>query len=403
MAAVVSHVGGGPSLAAFGVAVAVIIVADAPSLALSAVVVRFRQNGVSVRAAWQYGLTIGSGLSLLFAVVILVAPVSSFALMRVMGLNEGIATLTRMALWGLAVAPFAVAWRKTGQGLLIADQDTRPIGVAAVWRLGVSMAGVVSLAAAGVPAPLAGGAALSLGALTEGFWIWRAAVRRRLSPVEDAPLPRARAIGAFHAPVAGVILLSVLPQPLIASAIARTPVAGDALAAWVVVYGLVYLVNGSVEETESVTQALGTAGEALARRFCVLLGVGMTCAWLCLSVLGPAQFYIETAMGLTNLAGTMALGALWPTFALPIVLALRGWLRGRALLADRPAINATAMAVNVAVVAGLLALVVPSGTAAAVTGGTVCLTVGLMTETGILLGMAVRSLKASRSVEVTGT
>jgi hypothetical protein len=162
----------------------------------------------------------------------------------------------------------------------------------------------------------------------------------------------------FHTPLAASTLLFLLTQPLISAALARLPNPEQALAAWPVASGLLFVTRAPVLALPEVIIALIEQPGSRPALHQFALRMGLACAGV-LAVLAftpLGRFYFGTLIGVNPTLATLAGAGLQVGVLLPLVMAQQSWFRGL-LTAERatPAIT-LAMGTNVATMAAALAV-----------------------------------------------
>lgn len=174
-------------LAAYGVAVALAVLMEAPVIMLLSASTALVDDAVSYRRlrTFAHGLNAFSTLLLLF---VLVPSVHRGLMLGVLGLPEDLAGLTYGALWCFLPWPAAIGYRRFWQGVLIRAGRTRLVAGGTVVRLVSMSAAALTLAlATDLPGAAVGAAALSFGVVTEAAvarWMARSAIRSLLVPTD---------------------------------------------------------------------------------------------------------------------------------------------------------------------------------------------------------------------------
>jgi hypothetical protein len=375
VAAIVARAADGTAaLAGFGVALTVILVLNSPALPLASTVAVLGDSPAAFARLQLFALGLGLTISAALTAFLLSSR-ADLVLGAVLGLPAHVAELARQGLLGLALAPLVVSWRRCCHGLLIRTGRTAGMAYGSAARILVSISlGSVGVLVVHLPAALAGAAALTAGATVEALVVtwWALALRARLPATSSGPL-RLAAVLRFHAPLAAAYVLSMLPQGLVTAGMARALDVDASLAAWPVVYGAAWILAGAAIEVESITasQAGGSASPATVRRFAWALGGGLSLVALLLAVPAVGGLYFGGVSGLRGAPAELAVHAMPLVACVPLLVALRAWLRGRLLAAGRTLRVQAAMAVALAA----LVLVLVAGDAAWRTTG---LTIGAL-------------------------
>lgn len=312
-------------LAAFGVALSLALILEAPVIMIMGATTALARNRASFRKMrrFTYGL---SALVTALMALLLVPPLFRWMALELFALPPQIAHLTQGAVALLLPWPGAIGYRRLYQGLLIRDGRTRRVGYGTAVRLGAMGAVSLALAAAGVPGALVGAGALSAGVLAEALASWlmaRESVRRVLArdAAEPAPLTYG-AIAAFYYPLAASSVLTLAVHPLMTFFLAqgRNPV--ESLAVFPVVRALVFLFSCLGLSYQEVGIALlGERGEGYPalRRFALGLAAATSGVLGGLAFSPAAQWWFAAVSGLSP---ELARFALWPLRLLTPVPAL---------------------------------------------------------------------------------
>jgi hypothetical protein len=342
------------SLAAFGVALSVIVLINSPALALASTTAAFSLTRQDARRVQQFAGLLGLGLSMTLAVLLL-TPVGGSLLESGMGLTAPLTAVAIQGLWPMVLAPIAVSWRRYFHGLLIRVQATPLIAYASGVRMmiSVSFAMLASVSITTWPSVVIGTLALMLGAIGEAavLFMWS---RRRLTTLPEASSTLSLGtIFRFHLPLAGTTLLALMYLPVITAVIARAPQSALSLAAWPVLYGLISLIVSPTQEIEPITVSMANQEVApgVTRTFGVGLGVTLSLILFIVIISPLASLYFQTLSGLLDDATSLAIEAGKIALIIPFLYALRSWLRGILITKRRP------NAIQIAVGLSLLVLV----------------------------------------------
>ncbi len=345
------------ALAAFGVALIVVQLANSPVMPLASTSAVLGSTRTAHRQLERWSLGAGAVLSLALAAV-LVSPLARWLLQTALGLPGDVAELARDSLFFLAPAPLAVGLRRCSQGALIAMRRTSGMAYASGARIVVSVttawAGIVLAA---LPGAQAGALALMAGATVEAVvvTIWA----RRFVPAlprGEAPL-RPGDVVRFHAPLAGTYVVAMLPQSLVTAGIARGLDAELSLAAWPVLYGFTWIFAGAALEVESIAATFIRGGESLPaiRGFAWGLGLALSAVVALGAVPQLGRLYFADASGLSGPAAALAARGVLVMAAVPLLATLRARLRGMLMAEARTSRIPLAMLAALAVLAVFLA------------------------------------------------
>ena len=364
LAAVIARLGDPAyNLAAFGVAMAIAMIVEAPVIMMmsaATALVRDRQSLLALRRfAWRLNAAVT-----VVMVVVLLPPVFRLIALDVLGLPGPIERLAHQGVAVLLFWPAAIGYRRFYQGLLIRHHLTRRVAWGTVVRLATMTATAVVL----WTATDASGATVGAGALALGVIVEAAASRVMARRVAADLLARegdprealtGAAIVSFYAPLALTSLLLLGIQPLLTFFLARGRLPVESLAALPVVNGLLFMLRApgiGFQEAALALAAERRENLPALRRFSATLGAVLTGTLAIVAFTPLARLWFE---GVTGLPEALATLAMQPTRLLVAMPALEVWLAlQRALLlvdrTTRPITVATSL--EVAVLAAALAL-----------------------------------------------
>ena len=278
---------------------------------------------------------------------------------------------------------WAIGYRRFQQGVLIRCGRSDLVGVGTVIRLATNLTVlVVGLGAGTWPGIIVGASAISCGVLAEAAWAgwsFRRAARPRLpaAPV-GAPLSWG-AFARFYAPLAFTPIITIVIQPLGSWAMSKMHAPLQSLAAWPAVYGIVFLSRSAGFAYNEVVVALaGERGGPPVLRRCGVGIAAVTTATLALLSFSPlGALWFDQVSGLPEDLVALSRDALPLAIAMPGYAVAQNYLQGRMVhdkrtrpiteavllylvvcllcllagmrwLADRPGIEVTLLAFNVA-------------------------------------------------------
>ncbi|MBC8064261.1 MAG: hypothetical protein H7Y17_05490 [Chlorobia bacterium] len=229
-----------------------------------------------------------------------------------------------------------IGWRRYLQGLMIRHGHTRLIGYGTAIRMATMAITAYSLfALTSLPSITLVSIALLASVAAEASFAHiasRAVIQNHLA-VDDAtlnPLTQ-RFLASFHLPLTATTVVTILSQPLVSAALARSPQTTLALASFQVASSIIWLHRTIVFALPEVIITLYKQGEVAAklRRFCLIIGLGTTGimaltaatnldSWIFRELLGVES---EETIRMAHLC--LALSCLLPFFG-----ALQSYLRG---------------------------------------------------------------------------
>jgi hypothetical protein len=326
------------NLAAYGVAFAFALLAEAPVIMLMSASTALVDDATSLRRlrTFTFGLIaiVTCGM-----VLMLLPPVYDFVMRDLLALPDEVAGRTYIALWILLPWPGAIGYRRFYQGLLIRDGRPRLVAYGTVLRL-TAMAGTaivlfVTLTPAGA---VVGAAALAAGVTAEAAasrWMARDTVRRLAAmpdaaPDEHPPLGYG-AIARFYYPLALTSLIGLAVQPMLTFFMGRAPAPIESLAVFPVVNSLGFVFRSLGLSYQEVAIALmGKRHEHVRAlgRFALTLGIASS-AGLALVALTPLSgFWFRTISGLSPELATFAIAPTIILIPIPLLSVLLSFQRG---------------------------------------------------------------------------
>lgn len=387
------------ALAAYGIALSLSIVVEAPVIMLLTTSVALVHDRQSYQAVRRFALALGGAL-FVFNLLLYWGPLYDAVIVPLLRLPPAVAQAAHLPLRWMALWPLAIAFRKFNQGVLITARRARAIGMGTVMR--ILTAALVTLA--GVrwfrpPGALLAGLALISAVLVESaliaWWSHTPAQQTVLRVERKGPSLTAGALWAFHAPLIGTAGLRVLLQPLISAGITRLPLAALSLAVWPVAYGAGALATSPAAALPELALTFRRSPAELraVARFSVVLGLMLT-ALLALALLTPLiHLYFGLLLGVPPAVETAARRTLWLLLPIPLLTATQALLRAALAAGHRTAAVQGAMAANVAVVATTLAIGTAFGLAMGTTLAAIGMTLALLVENGVLFWASRRLLR----------
>ncbi|MYA34756.1 MAG: hypothetical protein F4164_06885 [Gemmatimonadales bacterium] len=356
-------------LAAYGVAIALAVLMEAPVIMLLSASTALVEDAVSYRRlrTFAHGLNAFSTLMLL---VVLVPPVHRGLMLGVLGLPEELARLTYGALWCFLPWPAAIGYRRFWQGVLIRSGRTRLVAGGTVVRLvSMSVAALAFAIATDLPGAAVGASALSFGVVMEAAvarWMARDAIRALLVPAgrrADAADPVTVSsdphdiaeigrvgvstadpasgagteggelsfgeIGRFYVPLMLTSLIGIAIQPMLTFFMGRAASPVESLAVFPVVHSLGFIFRSvGLSFQDAVIALLGRRNEGYEeiRRFAIGLGATLSGILALLAFTPLSHLWFVHVSGLTPELASFAIPAarvLTPVPFLGVLLSLQ--------------------------------------------------------------------------------
>lgn len=237
------------NLAAVGIAKSLAIFFESPIIMILHASNALAGSQDSRKALWRFTLLVGGGLT--FVLSLLGLPIIfSFVGVSLLGIPSAMLATVSQVLLLMGGWPFAIAWRRYFQGLLIYHGQSRAVAKASIFRL-FTLALVLT---GGFFFPISGGVlagfALISGVIVEAVAVTIFALLSGATippeTVTQPNLPRNLAqVGKFYLPLANSMMVVWGGRAILISILARAEDATVAIAAWSAAWGLVLVIANS--------------------------------------------------------------------------------------------------------------------------------------------------------------
>ncbi len=365
-------------LAAFGIVMSLEIAIESPVIMLLATSTALSTSARNYLTLRRFMIWINVAAT---AVALLVAftPAYDLIVRSLMGIPSNIADAARPGMRIMTLWTAMIGVRRFYQGVMIRHGQTRSIGYGTAARLlGSAGTGILLALSTHLPGVYVGSIALMAGVSTEAAFVAcavRPTVKRVLANVSEQGT---KILGMwdvlrYHAPLAATSLLTLLAQPLIGAGLARMPYPEENLAAWPVVWGIVFLFRSpSFALPEAVIALVTVRGfKGAVLTFCRRIGVASSAAMLLVVATPLSGLYIHYIADLPASLSRFVIPAVALALALPFINSIHSWLRGLLMAAHSTKIIYWGMGLNLAVTAIMVlagALVHAPGAETAVIG-----------------------------------
>ncbi len=375
------------NLAAVGIARTLAIFLESPIIMILHASNTLAADRRSRLALWHFTLIAGgtlSGLLLLLSIPAIFKVVGA----NLLGVSAGLLPIVSQVLLLMILWPFAIAWRRYFQGLLIYHGRSKSIAQASIVRLltmGLVLAIGVYLRAGGA---VLAGSSLILGVLVETLLItWMAQRTGALvpPPVTDRVVPSdLRDIWRFYWPLANTMLVTWGGRAVLVAIVARAWDGPIALAAWPAAWGLVLLIANSTRMVQQlVIKYQGRGSQRLLLIFALVVGLGCAGLLLLLSTTVVGDWLIQAFVGSDRALIDRIKPVLLICTVIPLLVSLQNAVQGFLVGTGRTGqVNrATMLGTSILLVtAGLLVKVGFSGSVAAA----IAMGAAMLTEVGLL-------------------
>ena len=345
------------SLAAYGIALSIILVVEAPVLMILELSIALSKNIGAFHQIRRFYVLVGLAITAL-GLLLFYTPLCRLLLCDLMNIPPRIAEATVPALRVLVWWPFPIGWRRLYQGVLVNDGRTRIISIATAIRLVVLLAVLaVGQSLGTIPGAILGSITMVLAAAIEaGIIHWAAittvegSLSRKRAETETITL---RYLWFFYLPLAITSVLRQGIRPLTSAGIAAAPMAELSLAAWPVAFSLASVFWGPTMGLQQVTIALTSDKDSwhTVSRFVLAVGLLLTLALALISFTPLLWVVLGPLFGLSDAVAALAAPAVRIQVLLPLAYTFHALFTGLLVKQGRTTTVRTAKMVNIGVVA----------------------------------------------------
>jgi hypothetical protein len=366
-------------LAALGVTYGLAVLIESPIinlLATATALVHDRASYVQVRRFTLHWMIVLTAVSWAMAFT----PLFDLVVVRAMAVPREVAVHVRTGLGIMVLWSAAIAWRRFLQGVLIHFGRTRQVALGTAVRL-LAVTAVIAFGLAGrsLPGIRLAATALIAGVVAEALYVtWATRPLFQGGPLDgtrsgpDAgPLTcdsltydsltydslTYGALLAYHLPLAGTAVLTLLIQPAITFTLTRLEDPTLNLAAWPVVFYLTLVMRAMAFSLPEVVIALDDgagARRALARFSAALAAVSLT-AMLAVVATPLAGVYLFTIQATTPEIAEVARQGFYLFAPMPAMVVLLSWRRGLLMKARQTVVVNGGVVVRLCVLVPVLA------------------------------------------------
>jgi hypothetical protein len=293
------------NLAAYGVAFAVAIIIEAPVIMMLGASTALVDGKISFLRLRCFTQTLNA-LTTLGMVILIATPAFEPVFRGLIGLEEQVADLTRVALLILLPWPAAIGYRRFHQGLLIRSGSTRLVAYGTAVRL-TSMAATALMLffTSNLPGAWIAASALSMGVLAEAIsarFLANTEVRHLTSDQAPTGTPLTyRDIWSFYVPLAWTSVVGLAAHPMVTFFMGHAARSLDSLAVLPVINSLTFIFRAlglAYQEVVITMLARSEFNRGPVLRFATTLGLASS-AGLALIVATPlSKVWFQTLSGL---------------------------------------------------------------------------------------------------------
>lgn len=305
------------SLAAYGGAVfPIALLIESPIIMLLAASTALARDEASYRLIRRFMRLAAGSLTLLHALVAF-TPLFDLVVVHLLGVPEAVREPARTGLRIMLPWTFAIAYRRTQQGVLIRFGRARAVTMGTAVRLAaITTVLALALASGRVSGIVAGTLAVVGGVICEALfagWAVRPVRRRELRAAPAvSPALTMPAFLRFYLPLMVTPSINFLAMPLSAAAMSRMPLALESLAIWPALSGIAFTLRAVGFGFNEVVVAQLDAHRPVPalRRFAVALSLAASGVLAALALTPLGRLWFSVVSGLEPALAALASAAL---------------------------------------------------------------------------------------------
>ena len=320
------------NLAAVGIAKSLAIFFESPIIMILHAANALAGSEDSRKALWRFTLFVGAGLTCLLSLLGLPI-IFNFVGVSLLGIPSAMLTTVSQVLLLMGGWPFAIAWRRYFQGLLIYHGQSRAVAKASIFRL-FTLALVLT---GGFFLPISGGVLAGF-ALISGVVVEAIAVTifARLSgatlppQIEQPNLPRNLAqVWKFYLPLANSMMVVWGGRAILISILARAEDSTIAIAAWSAAWGLVLVIANSTRMVQQmVIKYRHQVSDRQLLSFAISVGAACSSLLLLMSVTPIGDRIVQSFIGNDIILANSIKPVLLICTIVPLFVALQNAIQG---------------------------------------------------------------------------
>jgi progressive ankylosis protein len=348
-------------LAAFGIVMSLEISIESPVIMLLATSTALCTSGAAYRVVRRF---MGWMLVLVTSVALAVAftPLYGLIVTSLMHIPAHIAAAARPGMKVMTLWSAAIGLRRFLQGVLIRFGQTRRVGIGTAARLCSSGGtGIILALSTHLPGVHIAAIALMAGVGVEALFIVavsRGTVRRLLATPQTPEFERLGFwdVAHYHLPLAATSLLTLMAQPVIGAGLARMPHPEENLAAWPVIWGLLFIFRSAAFALPEAVIALASERRLFepVRSFCRRTGVASSAAFALLAATPLLGLYLRYVAGIPDSLALFVKPAILLAVLLPVINSVHSWFRGLLMYSRKTRVIYWGMGLNLAITAALV-------------------------------------------------
>jgi hypothetical protein len=348
-------------LAAFGgVVFPLALLIESPIIMMLAASTALATDAPSWRRLNRWMHLLSGGLTVL-SLLLAVTPLFDLVVVDLLDVPEAVQAPARLGLLLMLPWTWAIADRRTRQGLLIRYGRKIAVAQGTVIRLLATASGVIALAMAGSTGIVVAAGGLSAGVLAEAVWArWaaRSIVRQHVPASTSSDEGQSlRSLCVFYLPLAMTPMLVLLAQPLGTAGMTRMPDPVASMAVWAPLNGLVFLMRSSgMAFNEVVIAHVHEPGWSTAlNRFAHRMGLCCTAVLACVGIPAIGWWWFSGIQGLNDDLVLLGTASLWLAAPIPWLTFMQSLYQGRLVAAHRTGAVTVSVTLYLATTIGILA------------------------------------------------
>lgn len=340
-------------LAAFGIVSSLEIAIESPVIMLLATSTALATNGRNYQVLRRFVIWLNI-LVTIVAILVAFTPLFDLIVRRIMGIPDPIADAARPGMMIMTGWSAAIGFRRFAQGVLIRHGQTRWVGYGTVLRLFSSAgAGLVLAVLTSLSGVCIASIGLMAGVTTEALFVALVArptirgVLHKPAKCEEETVTFSDVL-KYHTPLAATSLLTLLAQPIVGAGLARMPHPQETLAAWPVIWGILFIFRSAAYALPEAVIALVSAPlhKDPVRRFCRNAGIASSAAMLLLAATPLARIYLHHLAGLPDRLAHFVTPALLLAVVMPFINSIHSWYRGLLMSVRKTGVIYWGMGIN---------------------------------------------------------
>lgn len=322
------------TLAAWGSLVYPIsLVVEGPIIMLLTASTALAKDLPSYKKLFKYMLVMSVALSLIH-IIIAFTPIFYFVAENLMNVPSSIIEPGRVGLQIMTPWTIMIAWRRLNQGVMIKHGNSTIVAIGTLIRL-LTLIAVLSYGRwlSNFSGIVVGASAVALAVTVEALYAQlavRSILKNKMALQTKSFVVNRKQFTSFYLPLAITPLASLLIHPAGSAGMSRMPDALSSLAAWPVVYGLVFITRSLGFAYNEVVVALldKPNGKYMLLKFTRILAV-TTVSFLVILALSPLGYYwFESVSGLSKELSHLSATTLLFAILMPGYQVYQSWYSG---------------------------------------------------------------------------